>query len=80
MSALGAIEGCGRVKALGRALGAVLDPFYLSPYEKQQREIVREMNSPAAQMIQAEQRRRESEARRNFSEQMLMQAYMQGIN
>ncbi len=60
-------------------IGRALDPFVDTAFEKEQKAALQQMNSPAMQLIQEQQRTREAQARASQAQQVLMQSYMQVI-
>jgi hypothetical protein len=60
-------------------IGRALDPFVDTAFEKEQKAVLQQMNSPAMQLIQEQQRTREAQARASQARQVLMQSYMQVI-
>lgn len=57
-------------------IGRTLDPVIDTDYERQQREIMREMNSPAMKAVQLQQQRREAQARADQARSALLQSYL----
>lgn len=57
-------------------IGRTLDPVIDTDYERQQRQITREMNSPAMKAVQLQQQRREAQARADQARALLLQSYL----
>ena len=57
-------------------IGRTLDPVIDSEYERQQRQVMRDMNSPAMKAIELQQQRREAQARADRAQALLMQSYL----
>jgi hypothetical protein len=60
-------------------IGRALDPFVDTAFEKEQKAALQQMNSPAMQMIQEQERTRQAEARAQQAQQVLMQSYLRVI-
>jgi len=60
-------------------IGRALDPFVDSAFEKEQKAVMQQMNSPAMRQIQEQERTRAAQARAQQAQQLLMQSYLQVI-
>ena len=60
-------------------IGRALDPLIETDFEKEQKAVLQQMNSPAMRAIQEQQRTRDAQARADQAQQVLMQSYMQVI-
>jgi len=60
-------------------IGRALDPFVDTAFEKEQKAVMQQMNSPAMQQIREQERTREAQARAQQAQQVLLQSYMQVI-
>jgi hypothetical protein len=60
-------------------IGQALDPFVDTAFEKEQKAVMQQMNSPAMQEIKQQERTRMEQARAQQAQQLLMQSYMQVV-
>jgi hypothetical protein len=60
-------------------IGQALDPFVDTAFEKEQKAVMQQMNSPAMRVIQDQEKLREAKARAQQTQQLLMQSYMQVV-
>ena len=60
-------------------IGRALDPLIETDFEKEQKAVLQQMNSPAMRAIQEQQRTRDAQARADQAQQVLMQSYMRVI-
>lgn len=56
-------------------IGRALDPLIDTPFEKEQKAVMQQMNSPAMQAIRQQERARQEQARADQMEALLMQSY-----
>ena len=61
------------------SIGQALDPFVDTAFEKEQKAVMQQMNSPAMRVIQDQEKLREAKARAQQTEHLLMQSYMQVV-
>ena len=57
-------------------IGRALDPFIDTDYEKEQKAVMQQMNSPAMQAVRQQERARQERARAEQMEALLMQSYL----
>jgi hypothetical protein len=60
-------------------IGRALDPFIDTTYEREQKAVMQQMNSPAMRAIAQQEETRRLQAANQQREQVLMQAAMQGL-
>ena len=60
-------------------MGAEGLTFVDTAFEKEQKAVMQQMNSPAMRVIQDQEKLREAKARAQQTEQLLMQSYMQVV-
>ena len=58
------------------SIGRALDPFVDTAFEKEQKAVLQQMNSPAMQAIRQQERTRQEIARADQAQALLMQAYL----
>ena len=61
------------------SIGQALDPFVDTAFEKEQKAVMQQMNSPAMREIKQQERTRMEQARAQQAQQLLMQSYMQVV-
>ena len=61
------------------SIGRALDPFVDTAFEKEQKAVMQQMNSPAMQEIRQQERTRMEQARAQQAQDLLMQAYMRVV-